>query len=116
VAALYIRGGQLLVISARHPSVEGLAYRIAKREYRDVYMDLHGTPAPEGKFFVQDARADGILSAVKDSGAVDIVHEDGVRQTMFNGDTAAQRLTRRDRHGISVRAPTAWSRARAPAS
>lgn len=93
VAALYIPGSQLLVVSARHPSVEGVAHRIAMRQYREVYLDLQGTPTPQNKFFVQDARADGILSAVPGSGDVDVVYEDGVRQTLFNGDFKAQRLT-----------------------
>jgi hypothetical protein len=93
VAVLYIPGGQLLVVSARHPSVEGVGHRIAMRQYRDVYLDLQATPTPEGKFFVQDARADGILSALPGSGDVDVLYEDGVRRTLFNGDIQVQHLT-----------------------
>lgn len=37
VAALYVPGSQLLVVSANHPSVDGIAYRLAMREYREVY-------------------------------------------------------------------------------
>src|SRR5919106_6298736 len=44
VAALYIPGGQLLVVRARHPSAEAIRYRIDKGQYRDVYLDLQGTP------------------------------------------------------------------------
>ena len=93
VAALYIPGGQLLVVSAHHPSVDGITHRLAMRQYREVYLDLQGTPTPQNKFFVQDARADGILSAVPGSGDVDVLYEDGVRQTLFNGDIEAQHLT-----------------------
>jgi len=93
VAALYIPGSQLLVVSAHHPSLEGVAHRIAIRQYREVYLDLQGTPSPQNKFFVQDARADGILSALPGSGDVDVLYEDGVRQTLFNGDVRAQQLT-----------------------
>ena len=93
VAALYIPGSQLLVVSALHPSVDAVAYRISRREYREVYLDLQGSPTPEDKFFVQDASADGILSALPDSGDVDVLYEDGVRQTLFNGDFEAQHLT-----------------------
>ena len=93
VAALYIPGGQLLVVSAQHPSAEGIRHRLAMRQYREVYLDLQGTPTPQNKFFVQDARADGILSALPGSGDVDVLYEDGVRQTLFNGDVKAQRLT-----------------------
>jgi hypothetical protein len=93
VAALYIPGGQLLVVSARHPSVDGVAHRIALRQHRDVYLDLQGTPTPEGKFFMQDADADGILSALPGTGSVDILYEDGARRTLFNGEIQAQHLT-----------------------
>jgi hypothetical protein len=93
VAALYIPGSQLLVVSAHHPSVDGVAHRIATHQHREVYLDLQGSPTPQDKFFVQDAGADGILSALPGSGDVDVLYEDGVRQTLFNGDVAAQRLT-----------------------
>ena len=95
IAALYIpiAGSQLLVVSARHPSVDAVAYRISMHEYREVYLDLQGSPTPDDKFFVQDASADGILSAVPGSGDVDVLYEDGVRQTLFNGDFEAQHLT-----------------------
>jgi len=62
VAALKIQGGRLLVVQARHPSVDGLLQRLAARQYRDVYLDLQGTPTQKGKFFVQDAGANGILT------------------------------------------------------
>lgn len=94
VAALYIPGSQLLVVSARHPSVDGVRHRLGTKQFREVYLDVQASPTPDGKFFVQDSGADGILSAPPDSGAVDVVYEDGVRQTLFNGDFRAQHLTR----------------------
>jgi len=93
VAALYIPGSQLLVVHARHPSMDGIRQRLAARQFREVYLDLQGTPTREGKFFVQDARADGILSALPGSGDVDVLYEDGQRQILFNGDMIAQHLT-----------------------
>jgi hypothetical protein len=93
VAALYIPASQLLVIGAHHPSVDGILHRLTMRQYREVYLDLQGTPTAQDKFFVQDAGADGILSALPGSGDVDVLYENGVRQTLFNGDVKAQRLT-----------------------
>ena len=94
VAALHIPGSQLLVVKARHPSIEGVRHRISMRQYRETYLDLQATPTAEGKFFVQDARADGILSARPGGGDVDVLYEDGVRMTLFNGDADGQDLTR----------------------
>ena len=93
VAALYLPGRTLLVVGARHPSTERIAERIALKRYREVYVDLLGTPNPQGKFYIQDANADGILSALPGSGDVDVVQEDNVRRTSFNGDIESQGLT-----------------------
>lgn len=93
VAALHVPGGLLLVVSARHPSVEALTHRIAAHQYRDVYLDLQGTPTPQHKFFVQDSGADGISNARPEGGGVDVLYEDGKTQTLFNGDPKAQKLT-----------------------
>ena len=93
VAALYFQGRQLLVVSARHPSVEAVADRITTHRFREVYMDLQGTPTPRDKFYLQDARADGILSAFPGSGDVDVLYEAGVGRTLFNGDIEGQQLT-----------------------
>jgi hypothetical protein len=93
VAALHVPGGLMLVVSARHPSVEGLTQRIAARQYRDVYLDLQGTPTPQHKFFVQDSGADGLSNARSEGGGVDVLYEDGVTQTLFNGQPRAQKLT-----------------------
>src|SRR5688572_1633223 len=41
-AALYFGGAQLLVVSAKYPVPQHLLERLAKKEYRDVYLDLNG--------------------------------------------------------------------------
>ena len=88
VAALHIKGGQLLVVRAHHPSVDGLAARLAARQFRDVYIDLQATPASKGKVFVMDAGADGLPADADQPANVDVVYEDGIRQTIFNGARA----------------------------
>ena len=110
MAALYIPGSQLLVVSARHPSDAAVAYRIANHEFRDAYLDLQGSPTREGKFFVQDAGADGMTSASRDSGSVDVLYEDGVRQTLLNGDFKAQQLTSAEYHAQMVAADARYAR------
>lgn len=92
VAALYVPGSQLLVVRASHPSVDAVTYRIEAKQFREVYLDLQGTPMQRGKFFVQDSGADGIVSVLPASG-VDVLYEDGTRQTLFNGDYRAQHLS-----------------------
>jgi hypothetical protein len=91
VAALYIKGGQLLVVRAHHPSPEAISARIAARQYRDAYIDLQATPPTPGKLFVMDSGADGLPNDTDPPANVDVVYEDGTRQTMFNG-ARAQKL------------------------
>jgi hypothetical protein len=95
VAALSVPHGDLLVVSARQPSTDAVAQRIAADQFRDVYLDLQATPTPQGKFFVQDSDADGLSSAPQND-AIDIVYEDGTKTTVFNGDAKAQHLSRDD--------------------
>jgi hypothetical protein len=80
-AVLVIPGVELLVISASSPSAAVIDQRLAARAYRDVYLDLQGTPTATGKMFVQDMNLDGIRDA--QNGAADIVDEDGTRETVF---------------------------------
>jgi hypothetical protein len=91
IAALHIKGGQLLVVRARHPSVDALSARLAARQFRDVYLDLQATPTPLGKVFVMDSGADGLPRDAEQPSNVDIVYEDGTRQVMFNGARAQKR-------------------------
>lgn len=95
VAALSVPHGDLLVVSARQPSTDAVAQRIAADQFRDVYLDLQATPTPEGKLFVQDSNADGLSSAPQND-AIDIVYEDGTKTMVFNGDAKAQHLSRDD--------------------
>jgi hypothetical protein len=92
VAALHIKGGQLLVVRARHPSVDALAARLAARQFRDVYIDLQATPTPQGKVFVMDSGANGLPTDAEQPSNVDVMYEDGTRQIMFNG-ARAQKLS-----------------------
>ena len=73
IAALRIPG-QLLVVSATHPSVDLVAQRLAQGDYRDVYMDLQGTPSRDSKFFVHDMAADGLSLAARVQ-AYDMVYD-----------------------------------------
>jgi len=92
VAALHIKGGQLLVVRARHPSVGALSARLSARQFRDAYMDLQATPTPQGKVFVMDSGANGLPSDADPPANVDVVYKDGTRQTIFNG-ARARKLT-----------------------
>jgi len=88
VAALHIKGSELLVVRASDRSVDALAAHVAARQFRDVYIDLQATPATKGKVFVMDSGADGLPADADQPANVDVVYEDGTRQTIFNGARA----------------------------
>ena len=93
VAALYIPGAQLLVVSGKHPDVNALKYRMINGAHRDVYLDVQGTPTPKGKLFVQDAAADGLRPSAENGSAADIVYTDGTTTLMLDGKAKQQKLS-----------------------
>ncbi|HMF98212.1 MAG TPA: hypothetical protein VKE96_28125 [Vicinamibacterales bacterium] len=94
VAALYFPG-QLLVISGKYAVPQLLNDRLGKKEYRDVYMDLNGAAAADSKIFIQDPGADGLKVKRDENQPFDIV-EIGGKQTMFNSDWKAQKLSEQE--------------------
>ena len=95
MAALYFSGAQLLVISGKYSVPQLLTDRLGKKEYRDVYMDLNGASAADTKVFIQDPGADGLRAKRDENQAFDIVEIAG-KQTMFNSDWKAQKLSEQD--------------------
>lgn len=59
VAALYFPG-QLLVVSARYSAPPVLNEKIARSEFKDVYIDLNAASIPESKILITDLGADGL--------------------------------------------------------
>ncbi len=60
VAALYIQGSQLLVVSAKYAAPPLLTAKIKAKEYRDVYIDLSSASVAGSKVFVIDQNCDGL--------------------------------------------------------
>ena len=87
-----LAGNQLLVIETAHPDVAVINSRIRSGLYRGVYLDLQGAPET-GKFFVQDAHADGLLTVAAGTGAVDVVYGVDGRALLFNADARGQQLS-----------------------
>lgn len=91
VAALYIPGAQLLVVSARYSAPILITEKITKKDYRDVYMDLQAASVAGTRVFVQDMLADGLVA--KPDGPGD-VYEDGSKALVtFDGEWKKAKLT-----------------------
>lgn len=90
IAALFFPDSQLLVVAARYTAPPLLDEKLATRQYRDIYAELHLASIPESKLFFQDLRADG-LQAEGDQ-AVDVMYEGGVTQTIFDGRKLTEKV------------------------
>ena len=91
VAALYLPGSQLLVVSARYTAPALLNDKLAKKDYREIYIDLQSASIPETKVFIQDPGADGLKAKRAEGQAFD-TYEIGGKRTAFDGDWKSQKL------------------------
>jgi hypothetical protein len=85
VAALYFAGTQLLVVSGKYAAPPLLNEKIAKKDYRDVYIDLNSASVAGSKIFVMDLNADGLVAKPGDNQGTDSV-EQGGKMFSFDGD------------------------------
>lgn len=107
IAALRLPG-QLLVVSATHPSVDLVAQRLEQGDFRDVYLDLQGTPARDSKFFIHDMDADG-LSVDGRGEAYDIVYDGGQTLTC-NGRWKDAKMKEAEYHDRLAKADARYAR------
>src|SRR5687768_14753395 len=72
IGALYIPGVQLLVVAAEYPAPTLLDPRLAKGEYRDVYIELNSAGVAASKIFVEDLGANGLFAKPADNNPRDM--------------------------------------------
>jgi hypothetical protein len=94
VAALYIAGSQLLVVSAKYAAPQLLAAKLKAKDYRDIYIDLSAASVAGTKVFIIDQAADGLMSRPGDNGADS--WEAGPQQVTFDGEWRKAKLSEDD--------------------
>jgi len=92
IAALYFNANQLLVVSARYSVPVLLNEALAKKNYRDIYIDLNSASVPESKVFIVDLGADGLKARRAENQPYDTYETAKVRLA-FDGDWKAQKMT-----------------------
>jgi hypothetical protein len=92
VAALYFPGSQLLVVSARYSAPALLDDKLAKKDCRDIYLDLQGASIANTKVFIEDRGADGVKATRTDGQTFDTYEGEG-KLTAFDGDWRGQKLS-----------------------
>ena len=75
IAALYIPGTQLLVVSAKYSAPRLMVDRITARDFMGVYVDLQSASVRGTKVFIQDQGADGLNARPGSDGPADLWEE-----------------------------------------
>jgi len=92
--ALYFPGSQLLVVKARYIVPERMDEQLAKKNYRDVYIDLNSASVPGSKLLVSDLGANG-LSARRQNNQFDTADVGG-RSYSFDGDWGRAKISEQE--------------------
>jgi hypothetical protein len=95
VAALYISGSQLLVVSAKYAAPVLLTAKIKSKEYRDVYIDLSAAAMAGSKTFIIDQNCDGLYSKPENDAAPDS-WEAGTMNVSFDGEWRKAKMSEAD--------------------
>jgi hypothetical protein len=95
VAAIYVPGAQLLVVSAKYAAPPLLLDKINSHDFRGLYMDLHSAGMPGTKVFVMDQGADGLAYRPAGGLAVDS-WEEHAKTTEFNGAWKKAKISEAD--------------------
>jgi hypothetical protein len=93
--ALYFPNIQLLVVSAQYAAPQALIDRIAKKDYRETYLDLSSASVPASRVFIEDLGANGLVAKPRDNEAPDS-YDAGGKRTAFDGDWKKQQMSEDD--------------------
>jgi hypothetical protein len=92
VAAMHLKGVQLLVISGRYSAPALLKERLVKRDYRQVYVDLNSAADKVGRLFITDSQANGLRDKPENNAPFDISWRDMTAQVLYNNDWKSQKM------------------------
>jgi hypothetical protein len=109
VAALYVPGAQLLVVSAQYTAPAMLTDLLARKDYRGVYVELVSASVQSSRLMVLDANANGLLARPPGGQAPDSVERAGAQAT-FDGGWKKAKMTEADYMKSFADADAAYAR------
>jgi hypothetical protein len=109
VAALYYPGSQLLIIEARYPVPVLLDEKLAKKENREIYLDLNGASLPESRLFIVDLGANGLQAKREENQPYDS-YETRAKRVQFDGNWKTQGMTEGEYMKAFAEADLAYAR------
>jgi type II secretory pathway pseudopilin PulG len=109
VAGLYFAGSEFLVVSAQYSAPAHMNDEIAKKDYRDAYLDLSSASVPATKVFIEDLGANGLVAKPGENQPFDTYEVNGKR-TMFDGDWKKQQMSEDEYMKAFAAADVAYSK------
>ena len=95
IAAVYIPGTQLLVVTAKYTQPSLLTDLIARKDFRGVYVELTSASIQSTKVLVMDAYANGLLPKPSGDQPADSVDRAGT-ESRFDGAWKKAKITEAD--------------------
>jgi hypothetical protein len=95
IAAMYIPGSQLLVVSAKYAAPAMLTELLARKDFRGVYVELSSASIPSSKTLVMDAYANGLMPKPSGDQPADSIDRAGTLST-FDGAWKKAKITEAD--------------------
>ncbi len=86
VAAMYIPGSELLVVSAKYSAPPLINEKILNKQYRDAYVDLSTASIVETKVLIEDLNADGLRALRGKNDPFDVVTRGAGAAMPFDGE------------------------------
>ena len=86
VAAFYVPGQQIVLVSGRYAAPALLREKILGKRYREAYQDLYGASDPATRWVVEDLRADGLRAERVKNGPFDVYTDGGGAPVYFDGE------------------------------
>lgn len=95
VGALYFPGTQLLVVGGKYASAARMKDLLAKKSYREVYMDLSSASDQQSRVFIMDLGVNGLRFKREDNQPFDTADVGGKSWT-FDGDWGRAKISEDD--------------------
>ena len=105
-AALFFPG-QLIIVTARSSAPPIVNEKLARREYRDVYIDLNSATIPESRVMITDGGADGLRATREPNQPFD-THDAAGKSVRFDGNWREDRMSEKDYMAVFTQADEAY--------
>lgn len=93
VAALYLPGQQLILVSGRYGAPALIREKILGKRYREAYQDLYSAADAATRWVVEDLQADGLRAERVKDGPADVYTAIGGSPVFFDGEWKRHKMS-----------------------